>query len=79
MMLRIKMDRLVLKTMDDGSPTAQIICRQSRVPDPTRLRTTRSTTISPPATAEAGESPAALVQAYFLAKAWVSESVWAYV
>ena len=33
---------------------------------------------SPPATAEAGESPAALVQPYFLAEAWVSESAWAY-
>ena len=29
-------------------------------------------------TAEAGESPAALVQAYFLAEAWVSESQSAY-
>jgi hypothetical protein len=32
---------------------------------------------SPPVTAEAQESLAALVQAYFLVEAWVSESVWA--
>ena len=41
-------------------------------------RTTRSTSSSSPATAEAGESPAALVQPYFLAEVWVSESAWAY-
>jgi hypothetical protein len=29
-------------------------------------------------TAEGGESPAALIQAYFLAEAWVSESPWVY-
>lgn len=39
------------------------------------LRIMLSDRYSPPATAEAAESPAALVQAYFLAKAWVSESV----
>jgi hypothetical protein len=45
-------------------------------PAPLR-RTTRSTRSSSPVTAEAGESPVPLVQAYFLVAAWVSESAWA--